>query len=162
MTAPRNGEIVRQWGSEERTFRLGIGEWRKIQETCDAGPGEIAQRIAAWAAVRVALPKAGFVELLAAGGAGKWRVDDVREVLYRGLTGGGMEPTVAGRLVRELHDERPLLENLPLALEIVLASLSGPPDEDVGEREGEPPTTTSSTSSPEEKSASRTTTERAA
>jgi hypothetical protein len=158
----RHAELVRQWGSEERTFRLGIGEWRKIQETCDAGPGEVVQRIAAWAAVRMAMPKANFLEILAAGGAGRWRVDDVREVLYRGLTGGGMDPTSAGRLVRELHDERPLLENLPLALEIVLASLSGPEEEPVGERVGEPPTTTSATSSPTEDSASPTTTEQAA
>jgi hypothetical protein len=158
----RSATLVRQWGSEERTFRLGIGEWRKIQETCDAGPGEIAQRIAAWAAIRRAMPNANFIDLLAAGGAGRWRVDDVREVLFRGLTGGGLDPTSAGRLLRELHDERPLLENLALALEIVLVSLSGPEDEPVGEREGEPQTTTSVTVSPEENFASPTTTERAA
>jgi hypothetical protein len=158
----RNATLVRQWGSEERTFRLGISEWRKIQETCDAGPGEIAQRLAAWAAVRRTMPGANFIELLAAGGVGRWRVDDVREVLYRGLTGGGLDPTSAGRIVRELHDERPLLENLALALEIVLVSLSGPEDEPVGEREGEPQTTTSTAASPEENSGSPTTTERAA
>jgi hypothetical protein len=158
----RGATLVRQWGSDERTFRLGIGEWRKIQETCDAGPGEIAQRLAAWAAIRRAMPKADFIDLLAAGGAGRWRVDDVREVLFRGLTGGGMDPTSAGRVVRELHDERPLLENLALALEIVLVSLSGPEDEPVGEIDGEPQTTTSAAGSPEESSGSPTTTERAA
>jgi hypothetical protein len=158
----RSATLVRQWGSEERTFRLGIGEWRKIQETCDAGPGEIAQRIAAWAAVRRAMPKAGFIDLLAAGGAGRWRVDDVREVLFRGLTGGGLDPTTAGRIVRELHDERPLLENLPLALEIVLVSLTGPEDEPVGEHAGEPQTTTSAAASPEPSSGSPITTVQAA
>jgi hypothetical protein len=158
----RGATLVKQWGSEERTFRLGIGEWRKIQETCDAGPGEIAQRIAAWAAVRRAMPNAGLIDLLAAGGAGRWRVDDIREVLYRGLIGGGTEPTLAGRIVRELHDERPLLENLALALEIVLVSLSGPEDEPVGETVGEPSTTTNATPSPEENSGSPTTTEQAA
>jgi hypothetical protein len=158
----RSGEIVRPWGVDERTFRLGIGEWRKIQEACDAGPGEIAQRLAAWAAIRRAMPQADFIEVMAAGGVGRWRVDDVREVLYRGLIGGGTEPAVAGRLMRELHDERPLMENLALALEIVLASLAGPQDEPVGEREGEPQTTTSATASPEENSASQPTTVRAA
>jgi hypothetical protein len=147
---------------DEHTFRLGIGEWRKIQETCDAGPGEIAQRLAAWAAVQRAMPKADFIDVMAAGGVGRWRVDDVREVLFRGLTGGGKEPTLAGRLVRELHDERPLMENLALALEIVLASLAGPEDEPVGESVGEPSTTTSATASPEENSGSRATTVRAA
>jgi hypothetical protein len=109
------------------------------------------------------MPNASFIDLLAAGGAGRWRVDDVREVLYRGLIGGGLDPTSAGKLVRELHDERPLLENLALALEIVLVSLSGPEDEPVGETEGEPqPTTTSAAVSPDPSSASPTTTERAA
>ena len=41
----RAGELIREWGDGERVFRLGIGEWRKIQETCDAGPGEIAARL---------------------------------------------------------------------------------------------------------------------
>lgn len=159
----RSGEILRPWGASEYTFRLGIGEWRKIQETCDAGPGEIAQRLAAWAAVRKAMPKADFIDVMAAGGVGRWRVDDVREVLYRGLTGGGLEPSLAGRVLHELHDERPLMENLALALEVVLASLAGPEDEPVGEREGEPPTTTTAAAtSPEESSGSQPTTVRAA
>jgi hypothetical protein len=53
-----------------------------------------------------------------------------------------MEPTIAGRLMRELHDERPLVENIDLALAIVLASILGPGDEPVGEPQGEPQTTT--------------------
>jgi hypothetical protein len=151
----RGAELVRMWGDTERSFRLGIGEWRKVQETCDAGPGEIAARLAAYAAARVANPQAGFMALLALGALGAWRVDDVREVLYRGLIGGGMEPTAAGKLVRELHDERPLMENIDLALSVVLASLVGPEDETVGEPQGEPQTTTSAKRrSPEENSGS--------
>jgi hypothetical protein len=138
----RGGELVRLWGDDERTFRLGIGEWRKIQETCDAGPAEIAARLSVWAASRNRHPKASFLDLLAAGGLGGWRVDDIREPIYRGLIGGGMEPTIAGRLMRELHDERPLVENIDLALAIVLASILGPGDEPVGEPQGEPQTTT--------------------
>jgi len=133
----RGGEIVRQWGDADRTFRLGIGEWRKVQETCDAGPGEIAARLAAWAAVRQANPQAGLLHMLAAGGVGAWRVDDVREVLYRALIGGGLNPTEAGKLLRDLHDERPLLENIDLALAVVLASLVGAEDEPPGEAERE-------------------------
>jgi len=132
----RSGEIVRAWGDADRTFRLGIGEWRKIQETCDAGPGEIAGRLAGWSATRQANPKAGLLQLLVAGAVGAWRVDDIREPLYRGLIGGGLDPTSAGKLMRELHDERPLLENLDLALAVVLASLIGAGDEPVGEAEG--------------------------
>ena len=152
----RGGEIVRLWGDDDRKFRLGIGEWRKVQETCDAGPAEIAARLASWASARKRAPNASFLDLLAAGALGGWRIDDVREPIYRGLVGGGMDPTTAGRLVRELHDERPLLENVDLALEIVLASLVGPEDEPVGEQTGEPRTTTTVAGSPEENSASPT------
>lgn len=154
----RSGEIVRQWGDQERTFRLRIGDWRKVQETCDAGPAEIASRLSAWAAHRRRNPTANFLDLLAAGAMGNWRVDDIREPLYRGLIGGGMDPTVAGLIVRELHDERPLLENVDLALEIVLASLVGPEEEPVGEPVGEPPMTTE-TSSPTDASGLQTITE---
>jgi hypothetical protein len=149
----RGGEIVRLWGDADRTFRLGIGEWRKVQETCDAGPGEIAGRLATWAAIRQRHPKASFLDLLVAGGVGNWRVDDIREPIYRALIGGGMDPTSAGRLMRDLHDERPIMENLDLALAVVLASLVGAEDEPVGEPSGERPTTTTETPSPEENSA---------
>ena len=108
-----------------------------------------------WAAVKQANPKAGLLQILTAGGGGSWRVDDVREVLYRGLIGGGLDPTAAGRLMRDLHDERPLMENLPLALEVVLASLVGVEDEAVGEPQGEPRTTTPRTRSPRASSGSR-------
>jgi hypothetical protein len=146
----RGGEIVRPWGDFDRTFRLGIGEWRKVQETCDAGPGEIAARLATWAAVRQANPKAGFLQMLAGGGVGAWRVDDIREVLYRGLIGGGLEPTAAGKVLRDLHDERPLMENIDLALAVVLASLVGPEDDPPGELEREPEAVTTPTASREE------------
>jgi len=155
----RDGSIVRLWGDEERTFRLRIAEWRKVQEKCDAGPGEIAARLSTWAAVRRAHGKASIIEIMAMGGLGRWRVDDVREPLFQGLIGGGMDPTSAGRLVRALHDERPLLENLELALAVVLGSLIGAEDEPVGEPIGEPPITTTEARSPEASSVSATTTE---
>jgi len=151
-----SGVLVRLWGDEERTFRLGLGDWRKIQETCDAGPAEIAARLSAWAASRSQMPGAGFLDLVAMGGLGTWRVDDVREPLYRGLIGGGMTPTEAGRLIRDLHDSRPLTENIDLALEIVLASLVGPEDDPAGEVDGG---TAAATLSPEESSGSPITTQ---
>jgi len=157
----RSGELVRLWGDSERTFRLRIGDWRKVQETCDAGPAEIAARLAAWASARKLSPSASFLDLLASGALGRWRVDDIREPIYRGLIGGGMDPTQAGRLIRDLHDERPLMENVDLALEIVLASLVGPEDEPVGETSGGPSTTTTPTGSPDLNSASATSMEAA-
>jgi hypothetical protein len=153
----RTGEIVTEWGDEDRTFRLGIGQWRKLQEKLDVGPGELARRLGGLLEFRRRFPKASIVELLLLGGAGDWRVDDVREVLMQGLVGGGLNPTEAGRLVRDLHDERPLLENVPLAFEIVLASFIGPEDEPLGKPQGE----AEANPSPAESSASPTSTETA-
>lgn len=146
----RAGEITLPWGDEDRTFRLAIGDWRKVQEKCDAGPAEILARLApVFTATQQGLR---FEQIVAAGFLGRWRVDDVREPLYRGLIGGGMEPTAAGKLIKELVDDRPLLEPLGMAYQVVLASVVGAEDEPLGELQGE-----AETVSPEESSASPTT-----
>jgi hypothetical protein len=147
----RSGEIALLWGDKERTFRLGIGEWVKVQEKCDAGPGEILARLApVFAATQQGLK---FEQIVAMGYLGRWRVDDIREPLYRGLIGGGMGPTEAGKLVVELVDDRPLLEPLSLAYQVVLTSIVGAADEPLGERRGE-----AKKASPRARSRSRTST----
>lgn len=142
----RAGEIVRAWGDEDRTFRLGIGEWRKVQEKCDAGPPELARRLGGFVAAKRQFPRAPLLDLAVSGGLGAWNIDDVREPLLQGLIGGGLNPTEAGRLVRDLFDGRPLFESVPLALEVVLAGIIGPEDEPLGKSPGEagpPPDLTS-------------------
>ncbi len=134
--AARDGAILRPWGDGDRAFRLGIGEWRKVQEKCDAGPPELLARLGAIQAAKRAFPDQKVFDLALAGGLGAWRVDDVREVLLQGLIGGGMSPTEAAGLVRELIDERPLFENVSLAFEVVLASVMGPDDEPLGKSRG--------------------------
>jgi hypothetical protein len=142
----RSGEITLPWGDEDRTFRLGIKEWEKVQEKCDAGPAEILSRLApAFAALQQGLT---FQQIIGAGYLGRWRVHDVREPLYRGLIGGGLDPTQAGKVVRELVDERPLLESMAMAYQVVMASVTGAEDEPLGEPEGEVETTSPTESSP--------------
>lgn len=123
----RSGEIVRHFGGEERTFRLGIGEWRNVQEACDAGPAEIMERLSP--AFRALKAGVSFADLLHSGIIGRWRIDDIRMVLFNGLVGGGMAPDPARGLVAAWVDARPLLEPLPIAYEVVYASLAGAPDE---------------------------------
>lgn len=149
----RSGEITLLWGDEERTFHLGIKEWEKVQEKCDAGPPEIHSRLAPM----FAATEAGLTihQIKSNGYLGRWRVHDVREPIYRGLIGGGMEPTAAGKLVRELVDERELIESVCIAYQIVDASIVGAPDEPVGEQKGEG----AANPSPTESSPSPTTTE---
>lgn len=127
----RSGEITLAWGDHDHTFRLGIAEWEKVQEKCDAGPSEILSRIApVFAATEAGLD---VKQLITAGYLGTWRINDVREPLYRGLIGGGLEPTAAGRVIRELVDERPLMESVCMAYRVVLASVVGAEDEPIGD-----------------------------
>ena len=129
----RSAEIFLDLGVEERKFRLTPVRWEKVQEACDAGPPEIARRLAAMAV----MPK-GYnpVQMAAAGGLGSWRIQDVKAPLVQGLIGGGMKDEDAGRLVRELLEERPLIDFVPIALAVVMASIVGAKDED--EPPGEP------------------------
>ncbi len=133
----RTAETVLPFGTEERKFRLGLGELRAVQEKCDAGPGEIAQRLAPIVrAVRAKLPLA---DILLGGMMGSWRVDDVREPILQGLIGGGMTPTEAGVLVRREFDARPLaLEHFGLAFAILTEAYMPPEDEPPIAGAGEP------------------------
>jgi hypothetical protein len=131
------GAIEEQFGGELRFFKVGIGELRAIQAKCDAGPAEIARRLARGVMALRAGSNAAIGEL-AALGLGEWRVDDVREPILQGLIGGGLSPNDAANLVRRWIDERGfrgLVENLTLALELVVAGVAQPEDERLGERE---------------------------
>lgn len=127
----RTGEIALPFGENEHTFRLGVEQWRKVQERCDAGPPEILARLGPL--VRGLKAGLNFGQLLANGLLGTWRIDDIREVLLQGLVGGGMAPTMAGVLVRTHFDDKLSFEFAPLAYFIVERSLTGPEDEPLGE-----------------------------
>jgi hypothetical protein len=119
----RDGSISLTWGDGEHRFRLAIGQLRELQEKCDAGPAEIAGRLA----------------------DGRWRVNDVRETVRLGLVGGGMAPGDAHKLTTRYVDERPWLESVPAAQAVLMAALVGVPEEPVGkdqaaEAETEAPT----------------------
>ena len=135
----RGAEIVLSFGEEERPFRLRIGEWRKVQEACDAGPPELLRRLAPmFEARRRGLTVAQITGL---GLLGSWRVDDIRAPILHGLVGGGMKIEAAAALVRELVDPAPAsVEYAALAYQVVLASWVGAADEEAAgaPAEGEP------------------------
>lgn len=132
----RAGELTLPWGDQDHTFRLGVGEWRRIQERCDAGPGEIYRRLIL---VATAIGQGMSLKAAAAAGfIGDWRVDDMREVILCGLMGGGMTEVSAGPLVRARVDEAlDFRTNLALAYAIVKAGLGDVEDEPLGEKVGE-------------------------
>ena len=134
----RSGEITVAFGDDEHDFRLGIGQWRKVQEACDAGPAEILSRLSPM--FEASSRGISFKDMLVAGLLGAWRVDDVRAPILHGLIGGGMSAEQAGKLVREFVDERPLGASAAVAYQIVLASFVGADDEEAaspGEAVGE-------------------------
>lgn len=143
----RDGSISLPFGTDERRFRLGIGQWREVQEACDAGPPEILARLRPlFAALRQGLT---FEQAMDLGMIGRWRIDDVRAPILHGLIGGGMREEMAGILVRKVFDPRPAMEFVDLAYQVVMAGMVGADDEAAaGELEGERP----SPLSPEESS----------
>ncbi|MDR3512626.1 MAG: GTA-gp10 family protein [Caulobacteraceae bacterium] len=148
----RDASIELPFGLEARAFRLGIGEWRRIQEATDAGPYEICGRLGA--AVRAAVQGLTSLEGLLLAANCKLQVDDVRQVLYQGLVGGGMPPNDAGKLVGQLVDQRPISEQVGTAYQVAIAGLAGAGDEPPGESGGEAAPDESSRTSPTESSAS--------
>lgn len=110
-----SAEVALLFGGEERVFRLPIGRIRAVQAKCDAGPMELLQRYM----------------------TGRWRLDDLREVLLQGLVGGGMDQSAATRLVIDNFDDQPMQQFVLLAQAIVSAAVVGVEDEPLGEPKGE-------------------------
>jgi len=107
-----HGLITREWADGSYSFRLAYGQWLDLQEAVGCGPLEL------------------YVRLLQR----QWKVQQIREIIRIGLLGGGTDPSNALRLVRRYVEEQPILESVPLALEIVSASLTMPQGEqDLGE-----------------------------
>jgi len=110
--ANRNGQVELDFGDGTYCFRLGWGELQKLQEACDAGPFAIFSRL----------------------GDMSFKAQDIREILRLGLIGGGLEPSKALALVRDYVEERPLMENVPLAQAVLGAALVGAPEEETGKK----------------------------
>lgn len=104
----RNGDITLGWADGEYHFRLAWGQLVALQEACDAGPGEILQRLT----------------------GGRWRVQDLEQTILQGLIGGGMEAAQARKLVQSYVRESPLNENVLVAISVLMAALNGAPPED--------------------------------
>jgi hypothetical protein len=125
----RNGDIVLSLGGEERTFRFGLAEHRRVQEKLNVGVSEVLQNLHLF----VQSINAGLTmrQVLDHQLLGKVRPDQIREVLFQGLVGGGMDPEAAGRLCKEWVDApRPVKHTAPIAYAVAEAALLGPDDED--------------------------------
>lgn len=132
------GETREDFAGEERTFRIRLGEIRRIEAKCGARIGLVAQRLA-MAVQAISSAGGNYVGALATGievGA-----EDVRETLYQGLLGGGMTSPDATNLVRSEIDDRGLrgiTDNVGVALMVLVATSEAP--KLPGERKAKPRT----------------------
>lgn len=96
-------EITLLWEGGEHKFALPANEVRALEGATDAGLEELLQRMA----------------------AGRWRVDDLLNIIRFGLIGGGMAASKAAPLVKQAFDLSPLFAFKDPAYKIVAAKLVG-------------------------------------
>lgn len=108
----RDSLITRDFADGTYDFRLAWGQLRMLQEECDTGPYLILDKLV----------------------SGRWLVDDISRVIRLGLIGGGMTPANALQKVRSYVEDRPPLESLGLAQDILGAGVAGVEEEDIGKK----------------------------
>lgn len=108
----RDGSCEVPFNGQRTMFKLAWRELMKIQEACDAGPYVVLDRLV----------------------SGRWRLQDISEVIKWGLIGAGMPQGDALRLVETEVEGRPPLENLVIAQTVLGAGVFGAPEEDVGKK----------------------------
>lgn len=120
--------IEREFGGEVRKFDLSpIGAWRGLEERCNAGIGKVMGRVWSTMATKVIASDGGYLEVPNPEGF-EFFGDDLREVLFQGLKGGGMDDLAASKLVRQVYDgAASKAQFAPLAAEILRAWWFGVP-----------------------------------
>lgn len=117
----RYGEISRDWADGFYTFLLDAGGVRELQIKCgNVGPMVILQRLA----------------------ASTFFLDDICEIVRIALIGGGTKPVEALRLVRRYVEQRPLLENVQLCIDILSPVLVAPEGDEPKKADAEAATMT--------------------
>lgn len=110
----RHGDATFTWGGGvQRTFRLGIGQLRELQEATGIGPLRLLNRIK----------------------TGDWQVGDLTNTIRIGLIGGGTDSNSALALVAAYVENRPLIESVVPAARILMAALFGPTEDPAGKKE---------------------------
>lgn len=113
------GRIELRWADGTYAFCLDIGGLRELQTKVDAAYG---------------FPNGGPILILRRLQERECHIDDIREVIRIGLIGAGTIPFEASKLVERYVDQRPFMENLPIAIAILFASLVGAPNDPVGKK----------------------------
>jgi len=111
----KDGSTTINWPDEERRYRLDLGQLQELQDKCDAGPAQIFNAICDHT----------------------WRVQWVRETIRLGLIGGGLDPVRALGVTAKYVVPGQLMTCAIIAQQILIAALSGDPNDQVGKDQAE-------------------------
>lgn len=107
MKSPDGSWIVAAAGRDWH-FKLTVGQWMKLQAAFgDIGPLKVSGHFDSEA---------------------NWKIEDLREVIERGLEGGGMAAAEARTAATEILDAQPLNANYQLVVDILGAAWAGMDD----------------------------------
>jgi hypothetical protein len=98
-----DGSAVLSAGGRDWSFRLTVGQWMKLQQSFGGGPQKISGRFS----------------------GEDWRIEDVREIIERGLEGGGLSGNEARETATQIMDSQPLDTNYHLAIDVMGAAWTG-------------------------------------
>jgi hypothetical protein len=97
-----DGSAVLTAAGRDWSFKITVGQWMKLQQSFGGGPQKISGR---------------FTE--------DWQIEDVREVIERGLEGGGLPANEARETATEIMNCQPLDANYRLAMDVLGAAWTG-------------------------------------
>ena len=104
MSGSLDGSCVLPAAGKDWHFKLTIGQWMKLQRAFgNIGPTRISERFSGQ----------------------DWTIENVREVIERGLEGGGLAAGEVGALATTIVDGQPLNRSYELACDILGAGWTG-------------------------------------
>ena len=98
-----DGSTLIDWPDRQRKYRLGIGELRELEETCNMGAAEMCRLTT----------------------TSNWRIDHLWHTVRLGLIGGGLDANRAKGLTARYVTPGRLMEVAVIAQKILLAALVG-------------------------------------
>jgi hypothetical protein len=98
-----DGSAVLSAAGRDYTFKVTVGQWMKLQAHFGGGPQRISARF----------------------GSDDWTIEDVREMIERGLEGGGLPVAEAREAATSIMNSQALDPNYRLAIDILGVAWSG-------------------------------------
>ena len=104
MTGHLDGSCILPAAGKDWHFKLTIASWMKLQKAFgNIGPTRISERFSGQ----------------------DWTIENVREVVERGLEGGGIPAADVGAAATDIIDSQPLNKSYELACDIIGAGWTG-------------------------------------